>query len=522
MSSRQPQKTLVDYIVIALSPVLIMALVGSLCFFLMEIFYRAQDTGNVRWVLFWFVVAIVLVSRIAIEKSSEHAALYGLALGVAVGIYLTKMHPASWPAGLFLLAVVWFCADKLVWNCTLIDEDQDASGHGLLQNVPPAAPPPSGHSKSKRPVAASASPGRGVVWFSLAALPLFGLGQVLLPANDAGARRAGFAFLVLYMAAALGLLVTTSFLGLRRYLRQRYLKMPGVIALAWVKFGGGVALLILAAALFLPRPGATAAWSALRGKVDDQLRLASKYASRANPHGEGQACAGNATGTSQNDSGGGADSGTKEGKTPGQNGGTSPSVSPGPASSGSGQPMPSLTGQAAGIRGFLRAAVWMGAALVAGWWLIRCRHLLGEMCRLGWLAVRDFFRRLLDLVPARKPAPPSGPVDPLAPRRPLSAFKNPFYAGKEQARPPAEIILYTYDALQAWAGEHGMEPRPEQTAREFCQAMSAPLPEAAAPLQQLSYLYAHAAYGQRLPADCDLEPLKELWRRLTWNQVNPP
>ena len=62
----------------------------------------------------------------------------------------------------------------------------------------------------------------------------------------------------------------------------------------------------------------------------------------------------------------------------------------------------------------LRSALFIGAALIAGWWLVRARHLLFEMLRSGAAAVRDFFRRLLDLVPARKPvraaaagAPPS-------------------------------------------------------------------------------------------------------------------
>src|SRR5271157_38312 len=103
MAARKPQQTLTDYLVIALSPALIMALVGSLCFFLIEVFYRGQTAGSVRWVMFWFVLAIVLVSRIAIEKSSEHAALYGLALGAAVWLYLVRTHP-SYLLGLLLLA----------------------------------------------------------------------------------------------------------------------------------------------------------------------------------------------------------------------------------------------------------------------------------------------------------------------------------------------------------------------------------------------------------------------------------
>ena len=82
----KPQKTAADYMIIALSPALIMMLVGSLCFFLIDVFYRGKMIGAVCWVMFWFVIGIVLVSRIAIEKSTEHAALYGLGLALAKNI----------------------------------------------------------------------------------------------------------------------------------------------------------------------------------------------------------------------------------------------------------------------------------------------------------------------------------------------------------------------------------------------------------------------------------------------------
>src|SRR5271156_3196293 len=95
----KPGQTAADYMVIALSPALIMALVGSLCFFLIEVFYRGKMQGRVRWVMFWFVVAIVLVSRIAIEQTSEYAALYGLALAGTVWFYLAHTQPA-WLLGL--------------------------------------------------------------------------------------------------------------------------------------------------------------------------------------------------------------------------------------------------------------------------------------------------------------------------------------------------------------------------------------------------------------------------------------
>jgi Domain of unknown function (DUF4129) len=521
MIPNKPQKTAADFIVIALSPALIMALVGSLCFFLIEVFYRGHMAGSVRWVMFWFVVAIVLVSRIAIEKSSEYAALYGLALAGTVWFYLVRTQPA-YLLGILLLAVVWFCAHKLVWDCTLIDDDEDSSGQGLLQSRPPAnnepKPNPNSKTKTKRKRAASGSPGLWVVYFSLAALPLFGVGQSLLPADAAGSRRMGLIFVVLYMSASLGLLVTTSFLGLRRYLRQRYLRMPAVVALSWLKLGGGVAFVILAAALLLPRPGANQVWTALRYQIDYRLRQASRYAAKSNPPGQGEGRAGNEAGGKEGESKTPSQQQQEPANQPasGQTGtAAQPAATPPPA----GIP----AGEAGSIYRFLRVALLAVAALVAGWWLFRCRYLLREIARSLAAAVVDFFRKLLDLMPARRPAKPrpTGPPPRPAPR-PLADYKNPFYAGQEHSRPPAEIILYTYGAVQAWAREQGVELHPEQTAREFCQEMAARSPELAAEFRHLSFLYAHAAYGLRLPAHCDMEPLKELWRQLTWNQASAP
>jgi hypothetical protein len=517
MIPNKPQKTAADIMVIALSPALIMALVGSLCFFLIEVFYRGHMAGSVRWVMFWFVLAIVLVSRIAIEKSSEHAALYGLALAAAVWIYLVRTQTAP-GLGVLLLAVVWFCAHKLVWDCTLIDEDEDSSGQGLLQSRPPVKAEPKSKaeakSKAKRKRVVSGSPGLWVIYFSLAALPLFGFGQALLPANDAGSRRMGQIFVVLYMSAALGLLITTSFLGLRRYLRQRYLRMPAAVAWSWLKLGGGVAVVILAAALFMPRPGANQAWTALRYQIDYRLRQASRYAAKSNPPGQGEGRAGN-------------DSGGKQGES--KTSGTEPNNQPAPGSQGtisspSGPPpsAPIPGSQAGSLYQFLRKALLVVAAIAAAWWLFRCRYLLLEIARSLITAIAGFFRKLLDLVPAKKAAKASEPAAPRPKLRPLAEYANPFYAGEKHMRPPVEIIIYTYDFVQAWSREQGYEPHPEQTAREFCQEMAARSPELAAAYRQLSFLYAHAAYGLGLPAQCDLEPLKELWRQLSWEQANAP
>ena len=77
------------------------------------------------------------------------------------------------------------------------------------------------------------APGKWVIYFSLAALPLFGLGQWFIPVTNLGSRRFAFWMMAIYVASGLLLLLNTSFLGLRRYLRQRRLEMPLDMATTW-------------------------------------------------------------------------------------------------------------------------------------------------------------------------------------------------------------------------------------------------------------------------------------------------
>src|SRR5271157_316563 len=132
MISRRPNKTFADYAAIAVCPILIMLAVGSLIFFLLAIGYAGSHAGELHWTFFWFVLAMVLVSRIAIEKGSEHAGIYGLALAGATAFRLLQYIAFNLWMWL-LLALIWWATNKLTWDCTVIDDEQDASGEGLLR-----------------------------------------------------------------------------------------------------------------------------------------------------------------------------------------------------------------------------------------------------------------------------------------------------------------------------------------------------------------------------------------------------
>jgi hypothetical protein len=289
----KPRQSLADYMTMALSPLLIMGLVGSLVFFLLDVLYVGQYMGRIEWALFWFIFAAVLVARISIELGSARAHMYGLVLGAAVFLGITRF--VEYPAGSPLAAIGWlihlglillilWCASKLTWDCTYIDDDVSASGQGVLQAAGLDEVPPSNDAqpKSQEEEAALArrekklpgllawwdrysryaeeqrkkphTPGVWVVYFSLAALPLYGLGQALIPVEETDRRRFAFWMMVSYVASGLGLLLTTSFLGLRRYLRQRNLKMPASMTLTWLLMGGGLIAVVMLLGAILPRP----------------------------------------------------------------------------------------------------------------------------------------------------------------------------------------------------------------------------------------------------------------------------
>ena len=517
MSAHKPKKTLADYLVVSISPALIMLLVGSLCYFLIEVFFRGPAIGSVRWVMFWFVMAVVLVARIGIEEGTGRAAVYGLALAAATWLYLMTIYPA-FILGLILLGVVWWCAHKLTWDCTLIDEDEDASGGGLLEtagerkNFLPSKIKLSKIKESKSdlepPPPKPHSPGLWVVYFSLAALPLFGIGQMLLPKDDPAARHTGFSYLFVYVTAALGLLLTTSFLGLRRYLRQRYLEMPAMIAFGWIRFGAGIAALVLIGALLLPRPGANEAWQTLRYNVDYKLRQASEYAVRFNPHGKGSGRSGHETQKSEPAKKLAADSQPQ----PGSEKSPSPGPSETPASQEA-QPRPPLTEAAAQLYSWFKILFLLALAVFVGWWIFRKRELIFQIARSFVAAIAQFFKDLFHFgSPRDEPATTAKKSSPV--RRRFAAYPNPFLTGKYTAWTREQLILYSFEALQVWAEEQGIKQRPEQTGREFCLELSRRFPEIITELDKLSFFYSYAAYGLSAPADYDLEPIKNLWRFL--------
>lgn len=634
-----------DYVVVALSPVLIMCLVGSLAFFLIQVFYRGELVPGVRWVMFWFVFAIVLVSRVSIEQGKGHGRFYGAALAVATWLYLTHTHKTAL-VGAILLALIWWCAHQLTRDCTLINENEDASGEGIMQGLwqsfekslvppPPELKRPTlsalelmaiANLEKMRPKAPARPPGRSVIYFSLAALPLFGFGQLFLPVEDPHARKMGFVFLALYLASALCLLVTTSFLGLRRYLRQRSVEMPTSVTFSWIKFGAFVIGGVLLLALILPRPGANSTWKNLTYRIGHKEHKASHYAPPFNPPAEGdgapaehpaethtvtadsprpqsgnggQSARDNGHGSNPNNqtgsgNGGGAGNQRTEGqgqpsdrsgqspnrndappreplkikdktpigaseqtetppshaeagenKIPDQNGPgekptlaqqsnqrlppgkekphqqpPKPNVLPEPHQEQP-QPTPSETGTqkpkppSDWLQRLLRWILITAIAALFLWLAIRYRKAIADAFRSLIASIRAFLKKLFSFrwrktssATEELPPPIASVVEPFA------AYENPFLNGKDKTWPPERLVFYTYEALQSWAKEQGIQIQPQQTPHEFCAQLMAQFPDLAPELERFSFYYRHAAFAQRLPTYFETESLNRLWQYL--------
>ena len=612
MAKFRPQKTLADYVVIAISPALIMLLVGSLSYFLLEVFYDGQWEGRMRWILFWFVLAAVLVSRIAIEQGTAHAGVYGFALAGATALFVLRFVDTVF-VGFGLLAVVWWCAHKLTNDCTLIDESQDASGEGLLQKAGLEESSVSAGESDDRNVDnrdldenQPHAPGLWVVYFSLAALPLFGLGQLLIPATDVAGRGYAFRLLWVYVAAALALLLTTSFLALRRYLRQRRLQMPAPIVGQWLGLGTLMIIVILAVCVLLPRPNADYSLTALLGK------LAGKEHLQASPHdqvggeageGEGRRAGeddsdqqpqpaeskdGDKDGNSKTEQRGDGEGELAEDKQDGeesdsakadseeseqagnndsdnsdaeeatdprenssdaqqqsQQEGRRQSGGKGNSSSGQAQgesqesqqanddaqgesesgeqsnrksSQPSdqsrpfnistswLTGWAAQI---LQWIIYAVLAAVALWFLIKHRTGLSAALQQIWQQILNWLGRSKSKTD--RGADRGGPVGDSIVVKPFSSFRDPFLSGSSNRWPPDTLVVYSFEALQAWAADQGVARLPEQTPIEFVQHVQDRFPEMADILGVTGRLYGRVAYADFVPSRKEIEPLRSLW-----------
>jgi hypothetical protein len=504
--------------------------------------------------------------------------------------------------------VIWLCSWKLTWDCTLIDDDEDASGEGLLQaaglagskwdednrRVGSAYQPADedskidaagGHSPpyttigesetSRRPHA----PGMWVVYFSLAALPLFGVGQLVIPRDNTDSRTYAFRLLAVYVASALGLLLTTSFLGLRRYLRQRKLQMPVAMTGTWIGMGAGLALALLLVALLVPRPQGDYSLTALVDKIDAKVQEASRMALMRDDPGKGdgrrigkpdeksedkggekkrdgkdgrkgdrdgdqkmkadEQKGGDGEGKDKKGQGQGKDQGEGKGDKKGDGKGESKGQKKpddagdkrGPdgdrkprddqqnvAKADGGKPPLPPQNHAPAMTSFLTWLAPLFKWLVYGLFAAFGLYLVLRHWSQFAAALARLWAELLALFGFREEAASAGDSErelpPPIPPRPFSSFEDPFFSGAARRMSPAQLAIYTFEALEAWAREQVRERHRDQTPLEFADELGRLVPALAKDVSQTANFYARVAYARKSPPKESVEILERLWRRM--------
>ncbi|MFN5951607.1 MAG: hypothetical protein ACK43N_24170, partial [Pirellulaceae bacterium] len=264
---KPPRPTLADMAMAAIAPVLIIGMISCLVFFLVNLLYRGDFTIRLMYLLGLYTFGSVFIARIAIEQSRSVALGYTAALGLATYFVVMRFVRFSGPLQsiadflvIGFLVLIGFLADRITWDCTWIDERAPTSPEGLLQSL--GLVRSTLNRKDRKQATRRHNPGIWVLYFALLAIPLFGLGQLAIPAYETLARQRAILFLFGYLLCALSLLVVTSFLGIRRYLRRRNIEMPAGVTSAWLFWGVGSILAVLFAVWLLPLPS-SGPWAAM-------------------------------------------------------------------------------------------------------------------------------------------------------------------------------------------------------------------------------------------------------------------
>ncbi|MDO4557691.1 MAG: hypothetical protein Q4C47_01860, partial [Planctomycetia bacterium] len=288
---RTLRPTILDFALLVVAPVLVTIALWSLIIaFLTVLNHFGIGAGyefRLRMALMCFAMGVVAACRIGMTMTTTRAMIYSVVLYFAGSLMMSRFFPQM-PLLLQSATLSGICGIGflLTYDSTWMPKENADQDGGILQRIRRreyiwklkhgmakkeddpdrvdgrlAQSDPMEELRRKIPH----RPGMAVLWFSLVILPILSIAQGLLPeastdaagnVTDGGGRLVILECTVVYVVAVLGLLMATSFIGLRRYLRFRRIDMPPVIVKRWFSFGGVLLIFLTIATLAIPRPAA--------------------------------------------------------------------------------------------------------------------------------------------------------------------------------------------------------------------------------------------------------------------------
>jgi uncharacterized membrane protein YgcG len=548
-------------------PAGVFGLLGSLLYYLVEV--RAalagpQSIGPLRWVIFWFLLAIIAIARIRTKYGGAaiagyYTALLGGAMFLFVWVYsgrLGAMYGGDGGDGSLalifnfaLVGLVWWAATAVTREATLEENVEIQLEGGLWSLLADEWQYPDGEEPPDEAVDQAKvrprHPGRLVLWVSLAALALFAIGQRTIGSEGAHGR-AAFWCMSLYVLFALLLLALTNLSALRMSVRRRGISLSPAVTPAWIVASAILVAAIVIFAAIMPREVTEA-----RERRALHLQEIARDSQRPGPH-EGPA---QGMGRRGEQSGGREEGGTGPGEDDadapdeqsgdekrgagdssedtedesGSGGGTSAGhegAGEGEGQGGSGEGESSARGDAQSERtlpprteGLARILLWVLAALAAVAVIVfLIAHRAHVMRVLGWLfalparvavVIGRAIQRLLALLSgfglgrSGRSGPDGLPENP---------FVDIFARGLADDLQPAEVVDYVYRAFQVYMGRQGHERGDDQTALEFLRSLPKHvlLPDRAA--ERLTRAYVLASYSPREVTQAQVAGARETWQ----------
>ncbi len=536
-------------------PLGVFGLLGSLLYYLIEL--RAAlageaATGPLRWVVFWFLLAIIGITRIRTKYGGAAVAgYYSVLLAGAVGMFIwvytgrTGALVGSFSEGgrtlavIFnwaVVAVIWWAANAVTREATL-EENVEVQLEGGIwsllteewQSGEEAQPAEEVDHAQVRP----RHPGRLVLWVSLAALVLFAIGQRTIGDEGAHARTA-FWCMSLYVLFALALLALTNLSALRMSVRRRGISLSPAVTPTWIVASIIIVIAIVIFSAVMPR-------SRFPGEVGQRIVQLPAWLSDAHRRGmergpaegmgpQGQQPGGQEEGERRRREAGGERRETSEGEAErqgaregeGQEGerGVGSTGAAGEGGDG-GHSMQEGRGRypASRFSHLASAVMWLliaATAIAVIVFIVAHRDRIARGLR-GLLKIPGYLAALMARLLARLSAWLArlgwrSRSRIAAGELPANPFVNIFDRGLADNLSPAEIIEYVYRAFQTYAAERGYERSPEQTALEFLRSLPAAalLPEKGA--ERLTRAYVLATYSPREVTEPQVAGALDTWR----------
>ena len=307
-----------DQLVSTIGLVLIVFLMVSLTFFILARFSLSSKWTSSHWLLFWEVVATVLVCRMfLIDDLKRVVGGYSFVLGMVIWVPFVFMGGEILGIVTVLMIFVGWFTYKITWDVTDLgerEEDEDGllASVGLKKELNPGNKKGSeswGDTReestefnyeaeevlaelaTEKPKKVKGGKGRGVwvLYFLFGSIPVFGLGGSTQNSTDPNLGKYFLICLCIYLASCISLLMSTSFLTIRSDLRRRNLSMPLFTAGFWLFSGLFLLISCFVFASLLPRPqGFLDPIALVLSKGQDKDQDASNYAKSSEKSGKGE------------------------------------------------------------------------------------------------------------------------------------------------------------------------------------------------------------------------------------------